>query len=144
MKFEVLHIVEFLEHLIKSNRLKFSRPVPLKVTYHDPCHIGRHLKDGLYDQPRNVLKSLPGIELVEMERIRENSWCCGAGGGVKQANPELALWSAHQRIQEARITGAAALVTSCGWCLQNFKDAAEEFHEKIEVYDVAELVARAI
>ena len=144
MKFEVLHITEQLNDLIKAGRLKFTRNVPLKVTYHDPCHIGRHLPTGLYDPPREILKSVPGVELVEMERIRENSWCCGAGGGVKQANPDLALWSANERIKEARATGATALVTSCAWCERNFKDAIKESGENIEVFDIAEIVQRAL
>jgi Fe-S oxidoreductase len=92
--------------LIKEGKSKFTKKVPLKVTYHDPCHLGRHLHDdGVYEPPREVLKSIPGIELVEMERNRENAWCCGAGGGVSQANTELALWTANERLKEARATG---------------------------------------
>jgi Fe-S oxidoreductase len=144
MNFEVQHTVEFLDQLIKEDQLKLTKEVPLKVTYHDPCHLGRHINPGIYDAPREVIKNIPGIELVEMERIRENAWCCGAGGGVKQSDPDLALWTANARIQEAKATGAAALVTSCGWCERNFKDAVKEFGEEIEVYDVAELVHRAM
>jgi Fe-S oxidoreductase len=145
MKFEVLHMVEYLDALIKDKKLKFTRKVPLKVTYHDPCHLGRHLGDnGVYDAPRRVLRSLPGIELVEMERTRENAWCCGAGAGVSQADPDLALWTAGERLQEALATGAAALVTACPWCERNFKDAVREFNQNIEIYDIAELVCRAL
>jgi Fe-S oxidoreductase len=144
MKFEVLHTTEFINRLIKENKLKFTNKIPLKVTYHDPCHLGRHLPVGLYDPPREILKSIPGIELVEMERIRENAWCCGAGGGVKQANPDLAVWSANERIKEAKATGATALVTSCAWCERNFKDAVKESGENIEIYDVAEIVHKAL
>ena len=145
MKFEVLHMVEYLDRLIKDRKLKFTKKVPMKVTYHDPCHLGRHLGDGgVYEAPRNVLKSLPGIELVEMERNRENAWCCGAGAGVSQANTELALWTANERLKEAKATGATALVTACPWCERNFKDAVKEYGENIEIYDIAEIACKAL
>ena len=144
-RFEVRHMVEYLDQLIKGGRIKLAKKVPLKVTYHDPCHLGRHLSDGgVYQPPRDILKSIPGIELVEMERIRENSWCCGAGAGVSQANPDFAMWTANERLQEAKATGATALITSCPWCEKNFKDAAKEYGEKIEVYDIAEIARSAI
>ena len=131
--------------MIKDEKLKFTKKVPMKVTYHDPCHLGRHLgENGVYDPPRDVLKSMPGIELVEMERNRENAWCCGAGAGVSQANPELALWTANERLKEAKATGAAALVTACPWCERNFKDAAKEYGENIEIYDIAEIACKAL
>jgi len=142
MNFEVLHMVEYLDQLIKEGKIKFTKKVPMKVTYHDPCHLGRY--NGIYDPPRDILGSIPGLELVEMERIRELSWCCGAGGGVKQAYPDFALWTANERIQEAKATGATALVTSCPWCIRNFKDAIKEYGEKIEVYDIAEIARKAV
>ncbi len=144
MRYEVLHSVEFLDRLIKAGSLKPSKKVAMKVTYHDPCHLGRHVPPGVYDQPRDVLNSIPGVKLVEMERIRENAWCCGAGAGVSQANPDLALWTANERLKEALATGATALVTSCPWCERNFKDAAREYHQPIEVFDVVELVQRSV
>lgn len=144
MKPEVLHFVEYLDRMLKEGKIRFSRKVPMKVTYHDPCHLGRHVSPGVYEPPRNILKSIPGIELVEMRRNKENAWCCGAGAGVKQANPELALWTANERLKEAQATGAAALVTACPWCIRNFKDAVKEFGTTIEVYDVAELAQKAI
>ena len=142
MNFQVLHLVEYLDRLIKEKKLKFTKKVPMKVTYHDPCHLGRYA--GVYDAPRDILHHIPGIELVEMERSREHSWCCGAGAGVKQAYPEFALWTAEERIKEAKETGATALVTSCPWCESNFKDAVKEYGENIEVYDIAEIAAQAI
>lgn len=144
-KFEVRHMVEYLDELIKEKKLKFTKKLPMKVTYHDPCHLGRHLGDnGVYDPPRNVLKGIPGIELVEMERNRENAWCCGAGAGVSQANADLALWTANERLKEARATGATALVTACPWCERNFKDAVKKYGEDIEIYDVAEIARKAL
>jgi len=143
-QFEVLHSIEFIYQLIQTGQIKLKREVPLKVTYHDPCHLGRHLDPGLYDPPREILKSIPGIELIEMERNREKSWCCGAGSGVKQANPELSLWAANERLQEAQATGASALVTACGWCERNFLDAVREYSVNLKIYDIADLVRLAI
>jgi Fe-S oxidoreductase len=145
MKFEVRHMVEYLDELIKDKKIKFTKKVPMKVTYHDPCHLGRHLGDnGVYEAPRDVLKSIPGIKLVETERHRENAWCCGAGAGVSQANTDLALWTANERLKEAKATGATALVTACPWCERNFKDAVKEYGEKMEIYDIAEIASKAL
>ena len=144
MNFDVLHMVEYLDQLIKEGRIKFGKELSRKVTYHDPCHLGRHVSPGVYQPPRDILESIPGVELVEMERIRENSWCCGAGGGVKEACPELALWTARERISEAIATGADTLVTACPWCERNFKDAIEESGVKLDILDIVELASEAI
>jgi Fe-S oxidoreductase len=171
MKFEILHISEYLNQLIKEDKIKLTKEVAMTVTYHDPCHLGRlsepytpslgketkHLgtlpvKDvpkvmgfgGVYEPPREVLKSNPGLRLVERERIREYSWCCGAGGGVKEAYPDLALWTARERIEEAKSTGAQAIVTSCPWCKRNFMDAISESGNKMEVYDIIEILLKSI
>lgn len=173
-KVEVFHTVEYLNTLLMKGKIKLSRSVPLKVTYHDPCHLGRQgepyvpwngeekkIKNqiviyeprrpryngaqGVYEAPRNVLRSIPGIELVEMERIREYAWCCGAGGGVKEAYPEFSDWTARERIEEARSTGAEAIVSACGWCERNFMDAAAASGgPRMKVFDVAELVQQAM
>ena len=142
MNFQVLHMVEYLDQLIKKGKIKFTKKVPMKVTYHDPCHLGRYA--GIYEAPRDILSHIPGLELLEMKRNRKRSWCCGAGGGVKQAYPDLSLWTALERIKEAKNTGATALVTSCPWCERNFRDAIREYGETIEVYDIAEIAAQAI
>ena len=170
---EVLHITEYLDRLIKEDKLKLTREVPLTVTYHDPCHLGRLAEPwlhwegverkilgqltiqeppkewrrgakGIYDPPRSIISSIPGIELVEMDRIREYAWCCGAGGGVKEGYPDFATWAAGERINEAKATGAEAIVTACGWCERNFNDAIKENGYKIKVIDIAELVEKAI
>jgi Fe-S oxidoreductase len=144
MKFEVLHFVEYLDQLLKEGKIQFRSQVPLKVTYHDPCHLGRHLSPGIYDPPRRILKQIPGLELVEMKRIRENAWCCGAGAGVKQADPDFALWTARERLKEAASTGAQALVTACPWCVRNFKDAVHQFGLDTPIYDIAEIAWQSI
>jgi len=168
---EVLHITEYLDRLLKEGKLKPKKKVALKVTYHDPCRLGRlgepythwkgkpvpgHIRifdppkkfrrgtNGVYEPPRDVLKSIPGLELIEMDRIKEYAWCCGAGGGVKESNPEFAIWTADKRIEEAAATGAEALVTACPGCERNFSDSIKANKANIKVYDIAELLERAI
>jgi Fe-S oxidoreductase len=170
---EVVHTVEFINRLIKDGKIKFSKSVPITVTYHDPCHLGRRGEpyipwkgvekkirgqivvhepqkpryigvNGIYEPPREILRSIPGVKLVEMERIREYAWCCGAGGGVREAYPDFSLWTAGERIEEAESTGAEALVTACGWCERNFIDAINEKCSGMKVYDIVDLVAQAI
>ena len=172
-KIEVLHTVELIERLIKEGKLKFTKTIPKVVTYHDPCHLGRQGEpyipwkgvekriygqmlvheprkprfngaNGIYDSPRTILNSVPGLELVEMERIRENAWCCGAGGGVIDTYPDLCSWTVTERIEEARATGAEAIVTACPWCERNFIDAIEKSDIKMKVYDIMEVVQQAI
>ena len=171
--FKVLHVVEFLEQLISEGKLKLTKTVPIKITYHDPCHLGRQGEpfipwkgkekkilgqvvayeprkpryngaSGIYMPPRNILKSIPGVELTEMERIKEYAWCCGAGGGVKGAYPDFSQWTAEERIAEARATEAEAIVTACPWCERNFSDAINSKKIDMKVYDVVELVHYAI
>jgi Fe-S oxidoreductase len=171
--FEVLHTVEFIHRLIKAGRIRLSKTIPMTVTYHDPCHLGRRGEpyipwkgverktrgqiviheprkvryngaNGIFEPPREVLRSIPGLNLVEMERIREYAWCCGSGGGVKEAYPDFSLWTAGERIEEAKSTGAEAMVTACGWCERNFSDAIHQNLEKMKVYDIIELVEQAL
>jgi len=169
---EVLHTVEYLARLIKEGKIVLRREIPLTVTYHDPCHLGRQgepfvpwdgvekkIKNqivvyepakpryngawGVYEPPREILRSIPGLKLVEMERVREYSWCCGAGGGVREAYPDFAMWTAKERIEEARATGAQALVSACPWCERNFTDAIRSRSDAMQVYDIVELIQQA-
>ena len=140
---EVLHIVEFADELIQEGRLKPTKPLNRVVTYHDPCHIGRYC--GVYDAPRRILQSIPGLELREMERIREWAWCCAAGGGVRTAFPEqMAGWAAALRLEEASDTGAEALVTACPFCEQNLGDSAKKGNFPIEVLDIMKVLSDAV
>ena len=116
----VLHGVEYVEDLVQTGRLKFSKTVPKKVTYHDSCHLGRGC--GVYQAPRAILRSIPGVELVEMERNQRWAWCCGGGGGVPEAYPELAQWNAQDRMREAADTGAELVLTSSALCQRSFSD----------------------
>ncbi len=142
--YSIQHITELIEELLNSGALKLSHEIPHKVTYHDPCHLGRHSE--VYDTPRAILQQIPGIEFIEMRRIRENSWCCGAGGGLKSVYPEITHQIAKTRIQEALETGADTLVTVCPFCLQTLQDAAKELthNQPIQVLDLFDLVLKAI
>ncbi|MHA1264028.1 MAG: (Fe-S)-binding protein [Candidatus Helarchaeota archaeon] len=136
--FELFHVTDFIAKLIDENRIHFTEGTPIKVTYHDPCHIGRHC--GIYNSPRKVLKSIPGIELVEMRRHAENAWCCGAGGGVKSGFRDWAIEIASERIKEAEETGAELLVSSCPFCKRNLMDAIKATGSNLKFMDLTELV----
>ncbi|MHB8894835.1 MAG: heterodisulfide reductase-related iron-sulfur binding cluster [Candidatus Geothermincolia bacterium] len=132
---EVAHISEVLADAITGGRLKLSAPESVTVTYHDPCHLGRGC--GIYDEPRRVIEAIEGVTLNEMERSREQSACCGAGGGVWTAFPELAREIGRKRAAMARASGAEIIVTSCPWCAQNLS-------QFIEVKDLLDLVTESI
>jgi heterodisulfide reductase subunit D len=142
VEYQVLSTPEYLDQLMQEGRLKPSKPLDLKVTYHDPCHLGRYC--GVYDEPRRVLERLPGVELVEMRRNREKSWCCGAGAGVKTSYPDFALWIGEQRVREALETGAQALVSACPFCEGNLADTVEAMGADIKVMDLTDLVLRSL
>ncbi|HEX7391693.1 MAG TPA: (Fe-S)-binding protein [Thermoplasmata archaeon] len=131
---EVVHSTEYLERVVESGRLSFSR-TDTKVAYHDPCHLGRH--SGVYDSPRRLLRAIPGVKLVEMENSRELARCCGGGAGVKTAYPELSRKAALRRIREAEATGADTVVTACPFCVQTLRAAAESAGSGLEVADLS-------
>ena len=140
---EVVHIVEFAADLIKDGRLKPKRvQTPMKVTYHDPCHLGREM--GVYDSPREVLKSIPDIELVEMETNRATAMCCGAGGGLKSYSPEAAKRIAADRIRSAEKIGASYIVTSCPFCELNLEAGSSAIASRVDVVDVVNLLAQSL
>lgn len=134
---QMLHSVELLSQLIKSGKLK-PKELRVKVTYHDPCHLGRHSK--MYDPPREIIRSIPGIEFLEMKNSRELARCCGAGAGVKTANPSVSLEIAKRRVEEAIQTGAQIIVSACPFCEQNLREAASALGGKMRVMDVSELL----
>ncbi|MFO8009399.1 MAG: (Fe-S)-binding protein [Dehalococcoidia bacterium] len=140
LPFEVFHISEIMARLISEGKLTFKEGLAeRRVTYHDPCRLGRYC--GVYDPPRDVLKAIPGIEIIEMLRHRENAWCCGNGADlVRSMNPGLASAIAADRIGEAVDCGAEAVVTSCPRCFNSLKDAAD----RVPVYDLTQALARAM
>ena len=128
---DVIHISQLLDQLIKEGRLDF-RKSDLNVTYHDSCHLGRHME--VFDEPRSVIESV--ADIVEMENNREDSLCCGAGGGVKSAYPEIASQMAKSRIKQARQTDCMTLVTSCPFCKLNLEN------DGLEVLDLTEFLLK--
>jgi Fe-S oxidoreductase len=98
----------------------------------------------VYEPPREVLRSIPGMRLTEMTRIKEYAWCCGAGGGVSEANPDFAQWTAKERIAEAGSTGVEALVTACPWCEKTFTEALQGSGSSLKVYDIVELLEKTV
>lgn len=170
---EVLHATEFLERLIKKNKIRLARPLNLKVTYHDPCYLGRQSEPqeewkgeektvfgqmkytvpprkinygtgGVFDPPRAILKSIKGLSFREMYRIREYSHCCGGGGGRAEIYEKMASQAAQDRIREAREVGAEYLVTSCSHCKAQFeKAAADRDGGAVKVTDIIDLVFQA-
>lgn len=169
----ILHLSQLVEELLQEGKINPGR-LSGRVTYHDPCHLGRLGEEylpwkgktryvkylgqvivpepskprrvgsgGVYEAPRSLLRGM-GLEVVEMERRREWSWCCGAGGGMLEVHPDFAQWTALQRLEEAEATGAEVLVTSCPWCLRNLKDTAQAHGKRIQVSDLTELVLKAV
>ena len=143
MNFEILHTAQLFDRLIEEGKIKLGELPREAVTYHDPCDLGR--KNGVYDAPRRLLNRINGVELREMERIKDQTWCCGGGGGLLEAYPDQAAWAAQQRIKEARVTtGADTLVTACPWCEYSLKSAVEAMGTGIKINDVAEIIERAL
>jgi heterodisulfide reductase subunit D len=142
VEYVVQSFPEYLEEVIGQGRLKLTRSVDRKVTYHDPCHLGRYSE--VYDAPRKVLEAVPGLEFTEMKRIREKSWCCGAGAGVKTSYPDFAQWIGEQRVQEALETGAQVLASACPFCEGNLSDTVQAMDAGIEVKDLTDLVLEAL
>jgi len=142
--FEVIHFSQYLAELIKEGRLKFTKEVNKKVAYHDPCYLGRH--SDIYDEPRQVLASIPGLELVEMRNYRENSLCCGGGGGRIWMETKKGERFSDLRIEEALEVDANTLAVACPYCLSNFEDSVLTMDkgDVIEIKDIAELVEEAI
>lgn len=142
-EFEVVHYTQLLEQLAAEGKLNFTKPLGKKAIYHDPCYLGRHTK--VYDAPRALLKAM-GAEVMEFDRCRNLSMCCGGGGGRlwMEAEPEQ-RFSTH-KIREADAKGAQVLATACPYCINMFTDSAkgENLDEKIAVMDLAEMAAECL
>jgi Fe-S oxidoreductase len=144
VNFEVVHITEYLLELVRDGRLTIRGEYAKKVTYHDPCYLGRH--NGIYDAPRELLGMIPGLELSEMIDSRRRSLCCGGGGGrVWMDTPKGERFS-DIRLQQARDVGAEELVTACPYCITMFEDSRLnlELEETLRIKDITEVIAEAL
>jgi Fe-S oxidoreductase len=142
--FEVVHITQFLLELIQEGRLEFTKEFNKKITYHDPCYLGRH--NGIYDEPRQVLRSIPGLELVEMADYRETALCCGGGGGRLWMETQKGERFADLRLQQVLDVGAEVLAVACPYCIIMFEDSrlALKDSEAIQIKDITEIIKEVI
>ncbi|TAK36582.1 MAG: (Fe-S)-binding protein [Chloroflexota bacterium] len=144
VNFEVVHVSQYVFQFIREGRLQISNEYAKKVTYHDPCYLGRH--NGVYDEPRETLKKIPGLELIEMAERREDGLCCGMGGGrIWMETPKSERFS-NIRMEEAIELGAEELVTACPYCITNFEDtrAALNCADAIQVKDITEILQEVV
>jgi Fe-S oxidoreductase len=141
---EVIHISQYLFQLVKEGRLEFTKQYGKKVTYHDPCYLGRH--NGIFEEPRGILKKVPGLELAELPESRIDSLCCGGGGGRVWMETVKGERFSDLRMEQAIGVGAEVLVTSCPYCITMFEDSRLTLNvtEKIEVKDITEIVQEVI
>jgi Fe-S oxidoreductase len=142
--FEVIHMSQYLFELINEGRLNITKGYGKKVTYHDPCYLGRH--NGIYDEPRAVLKKIPRLELAEMADAREDSLCCGMGGGRVWMETEKQERLSNLRVEQAIEVGAEVLATSCPYCITALEDSrlVMKHADDIEVKDITEIVEEVI
>jgi len=144
VNFEVVHIAQYLFELINEGRLEFTKEYGKKVTYHDPCYLGRH--NGIYDEPREALKKIPGVELLEMADTLENSLCCGGGGGRIWMETIKGERFSDLRIEQAVGVGAEVLATSCPYCITHFEESRLTLGDSasFEIKDITEIIQEVI
>jgi Fe-S oxidoreductase len=142
--FEVMHITQYLFRLIKEGKIKITKEYKKKVTYHDPCYLGRH--NGIYDEPRDTLKKIPGLELKEMADTRETSLCCGMGGGRVWMETAKNERFSDIRLNQALDVGAEELVTACPYCITQFEDSRLSLKNSaaIQIKDITEVLQEVI
>ena len=144
VSFEVVHISQYIFELINEGRLTISKEYAKKVTYHDPCYLGRH--NGVYDEPRGILKKIPGLELTEMFESREDSLCCGMGGGRAWMETEKSERFSNLRVEQAIGVGAQVLATACPYCVSALEDSklVTNHADDIEIKDITEILQEVI
>ena len=144
VNFEVVHVSQFLLDLINEDRLELTKAYEKKVTYHDPCYMGRH--NDIYDEPREILKKIPGLELIEMADSRKDSLCCGGGGGRIWMDTPMEDRFSDLRLKQANAVGADVLVTSCPYCITNFEESRLnlEYDDVLEIKDITEIIQEII
>lgn len=174
LPFEVVHISELVARGLENGSLSLPGRIDLKVAWHDPCNLGRMSEpyvhwegsrgqwgclepdegfpnkefrrgtSGVYDEPRKILAAVPGIELLELKRHHEFSWCCGGHGGVPEAYPELTAHAVSERLEEVKDSGAEAVVSACPYCKETFRAGIRERDQQVRVLDITEIIAQAL
>ncbi len=143
---EIYHSVHYLEKLLKEGRLKLKGDLAKKVTYHDPCDLGRTFK--IFEEPRSIIQQIPGVEFVEMARNRLQARCCGGGGGLQANDPDMAADIAAVRVRDALAVGAEVIISGCAACKDNLRKGAKRIPKqergKIKIMDITEAVAEAM
>ncbi len=165
MGYEVVHLVELVSKLVNEGKFTLNNNMNMRVTWHDPCKLARMGEPwvewegtrgkygilepkkeyrrgtfGCYQPPRDILNNIAGLDVVEMPRMKENAFCCGAGGGVMDAYPDFAKWAAKERLTEVQSVAAEAVVSACPYCRQIFSEASKENNMNIKVYDITEII----
>jgi Fe-S oxidoreductase len=141
-RFEVLHHTQLLSRLISEGRLRPTGRVEATIAYHDPCYLGRH--NDVYDAPRSLLESVPGVRTVEMPRHAERALCCGAGGSRMWLEERIGKRINEERMDEAASTGADTVGVACPYCLVMLDDGARARGDESRVLDLAQLVERSV
>jgi Fe-S oxidoreductase len=143
-QYDVVHHSQLLARLIAEGRLKPTKAMEGKLTYHDSCYLGRW--NDVYDPPRELLEAIPGVELVEIERHRKRGFCCGAGGGRMWMEEKIGKRINHERVDQTLRTQAPQVATACPFCLTMFRDgiSARGAENKLQVRDVAQYLAESI
>jgi heterodisulfide reductase subunit D len=136
---QLFHSTQFLKKMIDEGKLSFKEKAA-KVTYHDPCDLGR--ASGVYEAPREILRAIPGVELVEMEGSRDRCTCCGGGGNLEMVRPDLSAAMAQAKIEEIKATGADMVVTACQQCIRTIQSNARRKKIPIVVTDIIEFVLK--
>jgi len=144
VNFEVVHISQYLFELLQSGRLTLNQEYGKKVAYHDPCYLGRH--NGIFDEPREALKKIPGLALIELPESRVDSLCCGGGGGRIWMETQKGERFSEIRLQQVLDVGAEVLVTACPYCITMFEDSrlTLEVTERLEVKDITEIIQEVL
>jgi heterodisulfide reductase subunit D len=138
---KLYHASQMLDRMIKDKRIALKE-INATVTYHDPCDLGRN--SGVFEEPRDVLKAIPGVKLVELPHNRQLSMCCGGGGNVEMVDPELSGRIAQMKLDEIEQTGADMVVSSCQQCLRTIATRARRQKKDLIVKDLTELVMEAM
>lgn len=139
---ELVHASQFINQLIKAGRIKLKKEIKIRTTYHDPCDLGRNT--GVYEEPREIIKAVPGIDFVELPMNRKFSVCCGGGGNVEMTDADLSAQVAQMKLDAIQSVGAQMVVTACQQCVRTMATRAKRTKTELAVKDLTELVVDAM